>query len=367
MLFTFFNKDIPIFDIDINFKNYTNFKIKKYYNPEYAPFGLYLPKINKFGINFSEWWNNRLIPITRYNFYNLFTTFNEVNELALQNLGVSLSDQYWLRPELQKYLSWKDVNPFLNKFLYDLDLDSLSCSDNKIISPNISLNGNLPKKWIIKDNKRLLCNYATLPALQEPINELIASKILDQLNLNHVNYFCKYGLSFCLCFINENTEFVPAWYIYNSDKKNNSENYYNFCLRLFDKLKVNYRTKLNQMILFDYLIANQDRHFNNFGFIRDVNTLEFIDFAPIFDNGCSLWYNMFDNEIGHKSASKPFNANQDKQLTLINDKSILDTSNLDIGLIVNEVFNETNYDKNRLNLIKNGIEIRINRLLSMKK
>lgn len=33
---------------------------------------------------------------------------------------------------------------------------------------------------------------------------------------------------------------------------------------------------------------NEDRHLNNFGIIRDVNTLKWIDVAPIFDNGQSL-------------------------------------------------------------------------------
>ena len=33
---------------------------------------------------------------------------------------------------------------------------------------------------------------------------------------------------------------------------------------------------------------NEDRHLNNFGIIRDVNTLKWVDVAPIFDNGQSL-------------------------------------------------------------------------------
>lgn len=38
----------------------------------------------------------------------------------------------------------------------------------------------------------------------------------------------------------------------------------------------------------DYIIMNEDRHLNNFGIIRDVNSLERISVAPIFDNGESL-------------------------------------------------------------------------------
>ena len=42
---------------------------------------------------------------------------------------------------------------------------------------------------------------------------------------------------------------------------------------------------------------NEDRHLNNFGIIRDVNTLKWLDVAPIFDNGQSLnveYYDDFD-------------------------------------------------------------------------
>ena len=33
---------------------------------------------------------------------------------------------------------------------------------------------------------------------------------------------------------------------------------------------------------------NEDRHLNNFGIIKDVNSLEWISVAPIFDNEESL-------------------------------------------------------------------------------
>ena len=50
----------------------------------------------------------------------------------------------------------------------------------------------------------------------------------------------------------------------------------------------NVREKLENMYILDFLIMNEDRHLNNFGVIRDVNTLKWLDIAPIFDNGQSL-------------------------------------------------------------------------------
>jgi|GEM_PF-5755159 len=39
------------------------------------------------------------------------------------------------------------------------------------------------------------------------------------------------------------------------------------------------------MIVFDYLILNEDRHFCNIGAIRNAITLEWLGIAPIFDSG----------------------------------------------------------------------------------
>lgn len=56
------------------------------------------------------------------------------------------------------------------------------------------------------------------------------------------------------------------------------------------------RTKIENMYILDFLIMNEDRHLNNFGIIRDVNTLKWIDVAPIFDNGQSLKIEYYDEE-----------------------------------------------------------------------
>ena len=50
------------------------------------------------------------------------------------------------------------------------------------------------------------------------------------------------------------------------------------------------------MIVFDAVICNEDRHFGNFGILRDNRTGEILKPAPIFDNGLSLFnYAMEDD------------------------------------------------------------------------
>ena len=61
------------------------------------------------------------------------------------------------------------------------------------------------------------------------------------------------------------------------------------------------------MLAFDFIINNNDRHYGNFGFIRDVESLKYISMAPLFDNGNSLWYNIPTEHISLRNDnSKPF-------------------------------------------------------------
>jgi hypothetical protein len=86
------------------------------------------------------------------------------------------------------------------------------------------------------------------------------------------------------------------------------------------------------MIAVDFLIANADRHWNNFGIIRDVESLEWPDTAPLFDNGNSLWVNTsWDEGIKPRDVylkSRSFCNYHIEQLALVKDFSWLDLSKL---------------------------------------
>ncbi len=51
------------------------------------------------------------------------------------------------------------------------------------------------------------------------------------------------------------------------------------------------------MLIFDALIYNTDRHFGNFGLLVDNMSNKPISFAPIFDNGLSLFNYAMDEDI----------------------------------------------------------------------
>lgn len=66
------------------------------------------------------------------------------------------------------------------------------------------------------------------------------------------------------------------------------------------------------MLVFDALIYNEDRHFGNFGVLRDNHSGKIIAPAPIFDNGLSLFCYAVKEDYAHldeyaKSRSNPYN------------------------------------------------------------
>jgi len=104
---------------------------------------------------------------------------------------------------------------------------------------------------------------------------------------------------------------------------------------------------------------NEDRHLNNFGIIRDVNTLKWLDVAPIFDNGQSLKIEYYDDEELHISGEgrlfyevKPFN----EIIKVVKDLKRIDISKLD-GIV--EWFDELLHKYQHLTKFS---DTRINRL-----
>lgn len=60
------------------------------------------------------------------------------------------------------------------------------------------------------------------------------------------------------------------------------------CPDYYDALGGEFGEQLRSMLVFDALIYNEDRHFGNFGLLRNNHTGQSIAPAPIFDNGLSL-------------------------------------------------------------------------------
>ncbi|MCM1507953.1 MAG: excisionase, partial [Ruminococcus flavefaciens] len=162
---------------------------------------------------------------------------------------------------------------------------------------------------------------------------------------------------------------VSAYRILQIRPKENHENeylhYVNICREIGLK---NIVSAIDAMIVVDYIIANEDRHFNNFGLLRNADTLEWIGTAPIFDSGTSLWYDTQEKLISYADVKcKPFKKTHGEQLRLVSDFSVFDFSKLDgIENEIIETFLSGNYnnfiDENRAEIIAETVRHRIDNL-----
>ena len=125
--------------------------------------------------------------------------------------------------------------------------------------------------------------------------------MLRRLGIPHIDYNLKRTgdniYCMCECFVSKNTEFVPASRV-DTLLPHTDTNEFEHYVRCGELLGINdIRQQTENMICVDYLAANVDRHYNNFGIMRNPDTLEIIGVAPLFDNGSSLGYNRVANRL----------------------------------------------------------------------
>lgn len=303
------NTEVLIANYDEGIKVFD--KIIEIRNIEYAP--LIIKKSYEmkedFRFNLNDWFIGRGIPSWRDELDMLLARLNISTPLELfdKAFALSLSDQYWIK-QVGSNIKYEDVN------FFDHDFDSAefveaSFSDNydsitrkeTLMSPNNTTNGMLKKSWIIEDGKRYLLKGGYKNDYLQPFNEVLASIICDKLGFDHVTYtldrFKNKVVSKCLCFINKDTELIPASQIMYGITKHKTSKDYNEYIKILEQNGIkNAREKIENMYILDFLMMNEDRHLNNFGIIRDVNTLEWLDVAPIFDNGESLKMTIYNSD-----------------------------------------------------------------------
>lgn len=339
MKYILMHREIEVAEIELDeLSHITN--IYEVYAEEHFPVGT----LGKHGVDktmLAKWWAKRSIPASRSGLRETLDLLHMSvpQELLAKCYGLSLSDQYWISPK-DKPLMWKEINFFDHDFSEDVGnllfgygefSDSMS-----LISPDNTSDGQLIKKWKIADGKRVLIKGGSNPYQQEPLCEVIASGIAERLCIPHTKYTLLWEhekpFSVCQDFITSETELVSAYHIMQSRKKPNDLSDYEFYLNCAEQLGVkNIREQTEKMIVLDFLIGNEDRHFNNFGLIRNAVTLEWIGVAPIFDCGTSLWYNTQESLIKPLSPNlpaKPFKKTHREQIKLVKDFSWLDMKKL---------------------------------------
>ncbi len=304
---------------------------------------------------FNGWRIDRLIPLFRPKLNSALFSLgvNRREILPLHSYWLSLSDHYWIKP-MDSDLKWEDVNFFDNAFTGDVG-DALFGKFNgnspDLCSPDNTTDGCLQKRWIISDGKRFLMKGGEPPYYQQPFNEVTASRIMDIMDIPHIRYSLVWedGLPYSLCetFTDSENEYVPAWRIINYRKKPNHKSFYRHYADICKEYGIDdIEHYLDMLIVLDYVIANEDRHFNNFGLLRNSETMGSFSPAPIFDSGTSLAFSKSLEYLYAPFMTKPFKTDPNEQLKLVTSFDWINFSALEsAGDAVREVMSGENAEK----------------------
>lgn len=307
--YTLMNQETEVLKFEFDEELNVITEIKEIYNINYAP--LEIKNTANILLEINNWFNNRAIPLYRDNAKEILEIFriDSTKELINRDYALSLSDQYWFKPEDEK-IEWRNINYFQK------DYNSVSFAEatygrgsgeflkqsqkkTQDKTPNNTSNGQLKKVWIKKQNENYLYKGAGTIHNFEPINEVLASKICEILEVPHVKYTLDVVhskrqdtlVSICKCAINPDEEIITASSILTEEAKNITKTIKDFeiYVKILEKHNVpKARENLEKMFMLDYIMLNEDRHLNNFGIIRNVKTLEWVRTCPIFDTGRSM-------------------------------------------------------------------------------
>lgn len=365
------HRDVPVAHLTLDGATGSIVTVGELLNTAHLPVGVPVcrGKIDRTALNL--WWSSRAIPSSRARLRPLMEELPAVTpqQLPEKSLGRSLSDAYWIRPS-DASLYWAEVNFHETPFPGDVGILLFGghvTGPIRLLSPDNTCDGHLQKKWTIQNGKRCLIKSGSGALRQEAYNEVIASRVMERLNIPHVPYNLQVvdGLPFSVCedFVTENTEYVSARQLLRTRVKPSHISLYQHYLERCESLGIpGAEQAMARQIVADFLLLNEDRHLGNFGAVRRADTLDYTESAPLFDTGSSLWFRTPTPLIqaNANATCKPFAASHGEQLRLVSDFSWLDESKLEgLGDIVREVLADSIFiDTARCEVIAQALEQR---------
>ena len=245
----------------------------------------------------SKWLQRRTIPKNRA-FVRTFLakcglSANRPMSIISVSKGLSLNDSYWVVGEDFEG-SFDQYNLYDNRFSQILAYIAFtgygsSIRSSLMSSPEFTTNGMLPKCWRRIAGKIVLYKGGTSGAPNagnEPYSEFYASQVAQAMGINAISYgLAKWkGIlcSTCELFTSRETAYIPVGRVVTKGGMKAVAEYYH-------SLGPDFEKALRDMLVFDAVVCNTDRHFGNFGLLINSNTNQVSGPAPLFDHGNSLF------------------------------------------------------------------------------
>lgn len=323
-----------------------------------------------------KWWKMRAVPANRNMMHEILKhngLFSPEAYLA-KNLGLSMTDAYWICP-VEMELKYEDVK-FENFQKYNDG--KMAYHNTTYYSSEYDLNGSLggqmEKCWDFTTIPPTLIKESSKYYGQQSINEVVATYIHDalQAGIPYVRYSAikevdNSILSKCEAFTSDAVEFISAYEIWESCKgstdKDLYDQYIDACVSYGIEEDVIQRF-MDYQTMTDFIISNTDEHLQNFGVLRDADTLKLIGPAPIFDSGNSMFYSENRNlpysraELLQRNIAG-FYKKEAKMLSKVKDRHIINTEFLLSPAKIKEIYLSVGIPEGKTDFICKNYETKI--------
>jgi len=255
-----------------------------------------------------KWLEHRVIPKNR----TFVDTILKTLHLSVGNTkgiidvgkGLSLNDSYWVVPQGFEG-KFAQFNLYENRFSEMLSLVAYTgigqTREAFTTSPELTTHGMLPKAWRFIEREGIYLYKGGSSGVantgNEPYSEYYACQVAQAMGLDAVTYDLENwkGIlaSKCKLFTDIDTAFIPIGRIVRSGGLK-------ACLDFYDTL--GFSETIRSMLVLDAVIYNEDRHFGNFGVLRDNHSGAILSPAPLFDHGLSLFNYAMDDDLAQLDA-----------------------------------------------------------------
>ena len=284
-------------------------------------------ELNSIGIQ--KWIETRKAPKNRVLIDKVFEKISKNKKNVMDyidvSFGLSLNDSYWVVPVDKKdNYKWKEYNLYKNKFSEAIGNIAFTGYGEKITgittSPELTTNGMLKKCWYIEEDGKIYLykgssvEYANRG--KEAYSEFYSSQVAkiffenikSEKKLSYIDYslkeFHNQIVSSCELFTTEDKGYISIEMVL----KNRRIVFNSLDSKIIPEIKKIYGTEnFEDLMIFDAIIGNTDRHLGNFGMFIDNNTNKILEPAPIFDNGLSFLNDLMIDEIKNKNYIKEYN------------------------------------------------------------
>ncbi|MDR0499697.1 MAG: hypothetical protein LBG97_00400 [Coriobacteriales bacterium] len=257
----------------------------------------------------ASWLKRRGIPRNRAYVQNLLSKMglNIKDTMGVIDIcyGLSLNDSFWVTPSIFER-SFAECNLYDNafdEFVAEVAFSGLGDFTKPFprTSPEFTTGGMLAKAWRRCDNGIFLYKSGTsgfANAGKEPYSEYYSAQIASMLGFKHTFYDLELWkdmlCSTCKLWTDINTAFIPIGHIIKTGS-------WDAVVDFYSNRGAQFISGLKEMLIFDAIVINEDRHYGNFGVLLNSQTNEIIAPAPIFDNGLSLLWSEMESDIANYS------------------------------------------------------------------